>query len=117
MTEQKFELTLKLNGYIICQRYFKVKEFAGHINYSNIDKCMNNITDDIINDLDIKDSKYPKNPRIQESNESYSLELTKDDEVLFERFFPAGKYFRKVRYRVNIKPKVREYLKNLTEIL
>ena len=117
MAIQNFELILKLDGNIICQRYFNIKEFAGHINYSNVDKCMNNIVDDIINDLDIRDLKHPKNPRIQESNESYSLELTKDDEVLFERHFPAGKYYRKVRYNVNIKPKIREYLKNLTEIL
>lgn len=112
-----FEFIMKLDGNIICQRYFNVKSYDGDIDYSSLDNSLKLIANEIIDDLTLKNMKYPRNPRIQDTNETYSLEVLKDNEVCGVVYFPAGHYYRKVRYNVNIKPKVREFIKNIMEVL
>ncbi len=117
MEENRFEFVMKLDGNIICQRYFRVMDYDGQIDHSNLNGCLKNIANEIIDDLTLKNLDYPNDPRIQDSNETYSLEVLKDGEVYAQEYFSAGHYHKKVRYYVNIKPKVREFLKCLTDAI
>lgn len=117
MEKNLFEFVMKLDGNIICQRFFNAKNYSGQVDYSILNSTLKNISNEIIDDLTAKNMKHPRNPNIQDSNETYSLEILKDGEVYAQEYFPAGHYFRKVRYNVNIKPKLREFLKSLNEII
>jgi hypothetical protein len=54
----------------------------------------------------------------KELDEQYFLlQIKQLDEVFIERIFPAHYYHPKVRYAVDIRPKLRKILADLTEVL
>lgn len=126
----KFEFVLSLEGHIICQRYFNVKD---HVNQSrrsmDLHYYLKNICENISEDLKIKSSNYLcenqnyflSSEYVEDSpekdREHFLLEIKLEDEVFIQRIFPAYYYHPKVRYTVDIRPKLKIILSDLTDIL
>jgi len=126
----KFEFILTLDNNIICQRYFNVKD---HNPVSR--RCLDlhyyvkNICDEISEDLKIKSSNYLcENQNYLSNSESveeyenkekeyFLLEIKIGDNIFIQRIFPAYYYHPKVRYTVDIRPKLKRILSTLTDIL
>ena len=126
----KFEFVLTLEGHIICQRYFNVKD---HVNQSrrsmDLHYYIKSICEEISEDLKIKSSNYLcenqnyflSSDYVEDSpekdREHFLLEIKLEDEVFIQRIFPAYYYHPKVRYTVDIRPKLKRILSDLTDIL
>ena len=126
----KFEFLLTLEGNIICQRFFNVKD---HVEQSRRSMDMHyyvkNICEDISEDLKIKSSNFLcENPNyilnsevVEELNdgqkEHFLLEIKLGDDVFISRIFPAYVFHPKVRYTVDIRPRLKRILSDLTDIL
>jgi hypothetical protein len=88
-----------------------------------------NICEDISEDLKIKTSDYMSENQnfilsseyVEDSNEQekehFLLEIKLGDDVFISRIFPAYYYHPKVRYTVDIRPKLKRVLSDLTDIL
>jgi hypothetical protein len=126
----KFEFILTLEGHIICQRYFNVKDHVGQSRRSmDLHYYLKNICEDISEDLKIKSSNYLcenqnyflSSDYVEDSpekdREHFLLEIKLEDDVFIQRIFPAYYYHPKVRYTVDIRPKLKRILSDLTDIL
>ena len=126
----KFEFLLTLDGNIICQRFFNVKDHVDQASRSmDLHYYVKNICDDISEDLKIKSSNYLcenanfflSSDYVEDSNEKdrehFLLEIKLGDDVFIQRIFPAFYYHPKVRYTVDIRPKLKRILSDLTDIL
>jgi hypothetical protein len=133
MTNQdvtKFEFLLTLEGNIICQRFFNVREHNPQARRSmDLHDYVKEISDEIFDGLRIKTSDYLYENREYfyglnnaESNENdekehFLLEIKMGDDVFISRIFPAYFFHPKVRYTVDIRPNLKRYLSVLTDIL
>ena len=121
---------LTLDGNIICQRFFNVRDYNPRARRSmDLHEEVKIICYEISEDLKNKSSDYlvenqnffmntefVEDPK--EAEEQYFLlQIKQGDDVFIERIFPAHYYHPKVRYAVDIRPKLRKILNNLTEIL
>lgn len=126
----KFEFILTLDGNIICQRYFNVKDHNPVARKSmDLHYYVKNICEEISEDLKIKSSDYLcenqnyilNSEVVEDSNskekEYFLLEIKLGDSVFIQRIFPAYLYHPKVRYTVDIRPKLKRMLSKLTDIL
>jgi hypothetical protein len=126
----KFEFLLTLEGNIICQRYFNVREHNIDARRSmDLHYYVKNICEEISEDLKIKSSDYLcenqnyflSSDYVEDSNEKdrehFLLEIKLGDDVFIQRIFPAYYYHPKVRYTVDIRPKLKRILSDLTDIL
>lgn len=126
----KFEFLLSLEGNIVVQRYFNVKDYNQRARRSmDLHEYVKNICDEIFEHLVLKSSdylyenhEYYHGLEIAEDNENkekenFLLELKINDEVFIQRIFPAFLLHPKVRYTVDIRPYLKRYLTDLTEIL
>ena len=126
----KFEFILTLEGNIICQRYFNVKDHVDQARRSmDLHYYLKNICEDISEDLKIKSSNYLcENQNYflsseyvedlpEKDREHFLLEIKLEDDVFIQRIFPAYCYHPKVRYTVDIRPKLKIILSELTDIL
>lgn len=126
----KFEFLLTLDGNIIVQRYFFVKDYNPRAKRSmDLHYEVKNICEKISEDLKIKSSDYLvenqnfflNNEVVEEPNEHdeqyFLLQIKQLDEVFIERIFPAHFYHPKVRYAVDIRPMLKRILNDLTEVL
>ena len=126
----KFEFLLTLEGNIICQRFFNVKDHIEQAKRSmDLHYYVKNICDDISEDLKIKSSNYLcenanfflSSDYVEESNEKdkehFLMEIKLGEDVFIQRIFPAYYYHPKVRYTVDIRPKLKRILSDLTDIL
>jgi hypothetical protein len=126
----KFEFLLTLDGNIVCQRFFNVKNHVPQSRRSmDLHYYIQNISDEISEDLKMKTSDYLcenqnyflnlASVEDQEENEKeeFLIELKLDDNVFISRIFPAYYYHPKVRYTVDIRPKLKRILSDLTDIL
>ena len=126
----KFEFILTLEGNIICQRYFNVKDHVDQARRSmDLHYYLKNICEDISEDLKIKSSNYLcenqnyflSSDYVEDSpekdREHFLLEIKLEDDVFIQRIFPAYCYHPKVRYTVDIRPKLKIILSELTDIL
>ena len=126
----KFEFLLTLDGNIICQRFFNVKDHVDQARRSmDLHYYVKNICDDIAEDLKIKSSNYLcenanfflSSDYVEDSNEKdrehFLLEIKLNENVFIQRIFPAYYYHPKVRYTVDIRPKLKRILSDLTDIL
>ena len=126
----KFEFILTLEGNIICQRYFNVKDHVPQARRSmDLHYYLKNICDEISEDLKIKSSNYlcenqnfilnteSVEDSSEERKEHFLLEIKLNDDVFIQRIFPAYYYHPKVRYTVDIRPKLKMILSDLTDIL
>lgn len=126
----KFEFLLTLEGNIICQRYFNVKDHNPITRRSlDMHNYVKEICDEISHDLKIKSSDYLcenqnyllNSDNVEElndkKNEHFLLEIKLGDDVFIQRIFPANFFHPKVRYTVDIRPMLKRFLSELTDIL
>ena len=126
----KFEFLLTLEGNIICQRFFNVKDHVEQARRSmDLHYYVKNICEDISYDLKIKSSNYLcenqnyilNSENVEDSidgqKEHFLLEIKLGDDVFISRIFPAYYYHPKVRYTVDIRPRLKRILSDLTDIL
>lgn len=126
----KFEFLLTLEGNFIIQRFFNVKGYNPQARRSlDLHYAVKYICDEIAEDLKIKSSDFmSENQNYFLSNENvednepqkeeyFLLEVKLNDDVFISRIFPAHFYHPKVRYAVDIRPKVRKILSELTGVL
>jgi len=128
--QNKFEFLLTLEGNIICQRFFNVRDYNPRTRSSmdlheevkiicyEISEDLKNKSSDYLveNQNFFMNSEFVEDPK--EAEEQYFLlQIKQGDDVFIERIFPAHYYHPKVRYAVDIRPKLRKILNNLTEIL
>ena len=126
----KFEFLLTLEGNIICQRFFNVKDHVPQSRRSmDLHYYLKNICEEISEDLKIKSSNYlcenqnfilnseSVEDSVEEEKEHFLLEVKLGDDVFIQRIFPAYYYHPKVRYTVDVRPKLKRILSDLTDIL
>lgn len=126
----KFEMILTLGENIVVQRFFNVKDYNPKSKNSlEIYEYVKNICEEIAEDLKLKNSTYlcenqhyilnieTVEEEVNEQKEHFQLDLKLNDEVFISRIFPAYYYHPKIRYTVDIRPRLREYLFDLTNIL
>lgn len=129
ITKMEFLLTLEKN--IIIQRFFNVTNFNPESKNSlDLYYCTKDICNKISKDLKDKTLDYlnenyisffdpdDKAIEVEESKEeNFLLQIKLGNEVFISRIFPAHVYHPKVRYAVDIRPKVRKILSDLTDVL
>ena len=126
----KFEFLLSLGGNIVVQRYFNVKDHNPKSRRSlDLYETVKNICEEISEDLKIKTSSYLcenqnffLNSEVVEEEtttekEHFLLEIKVNEEVFISRIFPAYYYHPKIRYTVDIRPKLKDFLSELTYVL
>jgi len=126
----KFEFLLTLEGNIICQRFFNVKDHNPKSRRSmDLHEYVKEISYKISEDLKVKSSDYLcenqnyflNSDNVEETTEKveehFLLQIKLGDDVFIQRMFPAHYYHPKVRYTVDIRPRLKEILSDLTEIL
>ena len=128
--QNKFEFLLTLDGNIICQRFFNVRDYNPKTRCSmDLHYEVKKICEEISEDLKIKSSDYLcenqafflNNEVVEDPKEAeeqyFLLQIKQLEDVFIERIFPAHYYHPKVRYAVDIRPKLRKILADLTEVL
>jgi hypothetical protein len=126
----KFEFLLTLEGNIICQRFFNVKDHVYESRRSmDLHYYVKNICNEISEDLKIKSSDFlcenqnyfQSSDSVEESEnkekEHFLVQIKVGDDVFIQRIFPAYYYHPKVRYTVDIRPNLKRFLLDLTDIL
>ena len=126
----KFEFLLSLEGHIVCQRFFNVRDHVDQARRSmDLHYYVKNICEDFMEDLKIKSSNYlcenqnyilnseVVDETATSEKEHFLLEIKLGDDVFIQRIFPAYYYHPKVRYTVDIRPKLKRILSDLTDIL
>lgn len=126
----KFEFLLSLEGNIVCQRYFNVKSHNPRAKRSmDLHDYVKKICEEIGEDLKTKTSDYlcenqnffSNSDIVEDSNsnvkEYFLLEIKQNEDVFISRIFPAFYYHPKIRYTVDIRPKLKRILSDLTDIL
>lgn len=133
MTNQdltKLEFLLTLEGNIIIQRFFNVKDFNPRGMWSiDLHECVKDICEEISYDLKMKTIEYllenqnyyydteNVESETELTEEYFLLEVKQDNHVFISRIFPAHVFHPKVRFTVDIRPKIRGILANLTDVL
>lgn len=126
----KFEFLLTLEGNIVVQRFFFVKDYNPNVKKSlDLYECVTNICDEISDDLKKKTFEYLTDSQnffqfgegVEEekdnSKENFLVEIKQGNDVFIQRLFPANVYHPKVRYTVDIRPKIKSILASLTDTL
>lgn len=126
----KFEFLLTLEGNFIIQRFFNVMYYNPLAkNSMDLYYCVQNICDEIAKDLKMKSAEfvydslnYFTDSDVVEDgsdtkDEYFLLEIKLNEEVFIQRIFPAYVYHPKARYSVDIRPKIRNILADLTDVL
>ena len=128
--QRQFEFTLYLNDNIIVQRFFNVIGFnpraikslnfkeAVDYNRNIIQHHLKNKTLDYMNENAnyFTDSKNMEEA-VENKEENFLLQIKLGNDVFISRIFPAHIYHPKARYAVDIRPKVRKILSDLTNVL
>jgi hypothetical protein len=133
MTNQdaiKFEFLLTLGKNIVCQRFFNVREHNPQARRSmDLHEYVKDICKEISHDLKIKtldyltenqDNSYGlkvATPSENDEKEYFLLVLKLGEDVFIQRMFDSNIYHPKVRYTVDIRPNLKKYLSDLTDIL
>jgi hypothetical protein len=126
----KFEFLLSLQGHIVCQRFFNVRDHVDQSRRSlDLHYYIKNISEDFMEDLKIKSSNYLcenqnyiLNSEVVDDTatlekEYFLLEIKLGEDVFIQRQFPAYLYHPKARYTVDIRPRLKRILSDLTDIL
>jgi len=127
----KIEFLLKVNGNIIVQRFFNVRGYLSENNNSiELHEFMEYLIDDFKKSLRVKTATYMldnqyeiyENPEIMETSitdgpEQFLMEIKNGEKMIYQRYIDAKVYPPKVRYTVDIRPKLKSILTSLTEIL
>jgi len=126
----KFEFILTLEKNIVIQRFFNVSHYnPAAKNSLDLYEIITEICEEIATDLKkktleymgdnmefISDSQHAEE-RANLKKEYFSLRIKLGEKVFISRIFPAHIYHPKARYAVDIRPKVRKILGDLTNVL
>jgi len=130
---KKFEFILRINGNIICQRYFAVKNFNTKIPYSwHMMECVQDCVDMVQNQLKNKSLEYlwgqfnsyekqtedqiNKTP-IYEKEDIFDFEIRIDERVVSAERFTGNVYPQRVRYSVDIRELIPRLIIRIQETL
>lgn len=127
----KVEFLLMCNDNIVVQRFFNVRgfnktahkseEFYDYIrtfcNELKSDLKMRSVVYMLENQYEIKENPDVLNTSITEGDENFSLYIKVDNMTICQRSFDAKVYPPKVRYTVDLRPKLKTVLSELTDIL
>ncbi len=126
----KFEFILTLEKNIVIQRFFNVSHYnPASKNSLDLYEIITEICEEIATDLKKKTLEYmgdnmefiSDSQRAEEranlKKEYFSLRIKLGEKVFISRIFPAHIYHPKARYAVDIRPKVRKILGDLTNVL
>lgn len=130
---KKFEFILYINGNIICQRYFSVKNYNKKvINSLDIYECVTDCVDIIEKDLRTKTEDYlykhynpyqeQKQEDIQvvdiyEEEDVFDFEIRVDERSIAKKRFSGNKYPQRVRYSVDIRRIIPTLIKEIQNTL
>jgi hypothetical protein len=121
--KEKFEFLLSIGDNIICQRFFTVRNH-NHRTLKSLDLywTVENIKDIIVKQLvlktvDIVDLYFKEDLTKQVADEDFTIVIKKGNKTIMTRIFPANIYPPKVRYSVDIRPKISNILRELTDTL
>ena len=126
----KFEFILTLEKNIVIQRFFNVSHY-NPVSKNSLDlyEKITEICEEIAEDLKMKTLDYMgdnhdyisdsqrADERANLNEEYFLLKIKLGERVFISRSFPAHVYHPKARYAVDIRPKVRNILGDLTDIL
>jgi len=139
---KKFEFLLLINGNIICQRYFNVKEFNPNVLRSYnlkycVDRCVNFITGEGLckmpNESTLKGKTWKYlwsgyNPYLEEyplpdckdnyeDEDIFTFQIRVNGKTVIERMFSGNDYPPKVRYDVDIRGVIPEIIAEIQETM
>lgn len=126
----KVEFLLMCNDNIVVQRFFNVKgfnkkahkseefydyirSFASQLQY---DLKMRTIVYMLDNQYEISENPEVLNTSITEGEENFNIYIKLDNVTICQRTFDAKLYPPKVRYTVDLRPKLKGVLSDLTDI-
>ena len=126
----KIEFLIKLNGNVVIQRFFNVKDYQPKARRSvELYEYIKYLAEKLQRNLKIKTLSYmsdnyyeiEENPLIMETSntegpEVFNLFVKINDETICHRVFDAKVYPPKVRYTMDIRPEVKNILRELTDI-
>ena len=131
---KKFEFVLYINGNIICQRYFSVKNYNKEVKYSmDLKWCVDECVRIIKNDLTEKSRDYlyrQYNPWKKQTQEEidiskmnnsekedvFDFEIKVDDRSTIKKRFSGNPYPQRVRYSVDVRKLIPELISNIQDI-
>jgi hypothetical protein len=126
----KFEFLLTLEKNIVIQRFFNIINYNPEAKNSiDLYECVTDICKNIASELKEKTLDFmnenpnnfpvpkPGDEIVENKEEFFLLRIKLGDEVFISRIFPAHIYHPKARYAVDIRPKVRKILAELTAVL
>lgn len=130
---KKFEFILYINGNIICQRYFSVKNYNREVLKSlDMVECVNDCVRIVQNDLKEKSEDYlwkhfkpyheqteddiPKGD-IYEKEDTFDFEIRVDNRCVAKRTFTGNVYPQRVRYSVDIRKIIPTIIDTIQETL
>jgi hypothetical protein len=126
----KVEFLLMCNDNIVVQRFFNVRnfnknahkseDFYYHIesicNELKYDLKMRSVTYMLDNEYEISENPDVLNTSITDGPENFNLIIKLGDMTICQREFNAKVYPPKVRYTVDLRPKLKSILSSLTDI-
>jgi hypothetical protein len=126
----KVEFLLMCNDNIVVQRFFNVKGFNRNAHkseefYDYIRLFCNSLQNDLKmrsviymleNQYEIMENPEVLNTSITEGEENFNLYIKVDNLTICQRSFDAKVYPPKVRYTVDLRPKLKNILSELTDI-
>jgi len=126
----KLEFLLTCNENIVVQRFFNVRNFNKNANKSiELYDYVRSLCDDLEYDLKMRsvvymlDNEYEiiQNPEVlntsyTDEDEVFNVFIKADNMTICHRAFNAKLYPPKVRYTVDLRPKLKDILGNLTDI-
>jgi len=130
---KKFEFILRINGKIICQRYFAIKNFNPKIvNSINLMYCINECVEMVQEDLkdksidylwnqynpySIQDVEQINRTPIYEKEDIFDFEIRIDEKMVGARRFTGNVYPHRVRYSVDIRDLIPRIINHIQEAL
>lgn len=125
---KKFEFLLKINGHIICQRYFNVREpNMDVIRSMDLYWASNRCVDIIEKDLKEKSEDYlwgsyrpydTSDPikRVEDKGDEFTFEIMVDGRVVMSQNFSGTPYPQRVRYSVDIRKIIPKIIEELQDV-
>jgi len=130
---KKFEFILRINGNIICQRYFAVKNFnTKSVNSLDLIYCVNDCVEMIQGQLKKKSlehlwgqyNAYEKQTEeqinrtpIYDKEDIFDFEIRIDERVIGTRRFTGNVYPQRVRYTVDIRELIPRIISQIQDTL
>lgn len=130
---KKFEFVLYINGNIICQRYFSIKNYNKEVKRSMdlkwcIDECVGLIKDDLkdksVDYLYKQYNPYKKQTQeeieatkgdLNEKEDVFDFEIKVDDRVVGKTRFSGNIYPQRVRYSVDVRKLIPQIISTIQD--